>query len=581
MKYFFIFFLILSFLTPQVHAAVSTDNTALIQKLLAQIVVLQAELAKLIAQQGGTPSCTFTRLLVKGTQGADVTCLQNFLKSKGHFQGTATGLFGPMTEAAVSAWQHAEGIVAEPWEYGHFGEQSRNVYTRSIAEAKPGPIASVSAPAPNIPIVPTVPKILLTEDTTPPTLPTNVMAVAGSSSQITLSWNTSIDIGGAGLKGYAIYSVGTVAPLNEVPQTGTIFTHIGLTADTPYSYQIEAIDNAGNKSGKTSPISATTQASEYKGISKSVTLKPIPSWAEIVYHANNFIYVTDSTGSRELQITFDNSKHLEHVAVSFDRRYIVANYFTDVNIGGFSSRLVLYDLKNQTEIDVLPQFAMAGNGGVDWDPAGNIYFTGVDAYPGLNPNASSEYKKNLSANNIWRMNVDGTAPSLLVHFTDRGLGDVSVSEDGSLIAFMATRLNDGDTEIWVANSDGSNRKAIFKGGQAKVSSVHDPEISPDNQFVVFSQVNPNFHNFPHDGNANTAHDITRIDIRGAGPSIKLSAPGPISIIPDWKDQKILYLELTDQENPHYLGLTTMNVDGSQKIRIKPHANIGKWIPSAT
>jgi hypothetical protein len=117
------------FLVPlqPVQAVVTNDTTELIQKLLAQIIVLQTELAKLT---GNTTTCGFTRLLHFGVKGADVTCLQNYLKTQGYFTEIPNGNYGPYTMDAVSRWQKANGIIAEPKEYGLWGEQSRALYTR-------------------------------------------------------------------------------------------------------------------------------------------------------------------------------------------------------------------------------------------------------------------------------------------------------------------------------------------------------------------------------------------------------------------------------------------------------------------
>jgi chitodextrinase len=84
-------------------------------------------------------SCTFTRLLYEGVQGIDVICLQNFLKTKGFFTGTPTGLYGPATKLSVANWQRASGVVATPKEYGLFGEQSRLLYAKQSAPAPSSP----------------------------------------------------------------------------------------------------------------------------------------------------------------------------------------------------------------------------------------------------------------------------------------------------------------------------------------------------------------------------------------------------------------------------------------------------------
>jgi hypothetical protein len=136
MKHTFIAFIItLSIISTPLQgmqAATLADNTALIQKLLVQIQVLQTELNKLMGLPVGTSTCTFTRLLHFGVKGDDVTCLQNYLKSQGYFTEIPNGNYGPYTMSAVSQWQKANGIIAEPKEYGLWGEQSRALYTRKL-----------------------------------------------------------------------------------------------------------------------------------------------------------------------------------------------------------------------------------------------------------------------------------------------------------------------------------------------------------------------------------------------------------------------------------------------------------------
>lgn len=100
----------------------TTDLQAQIASLLSQIAALQAQL-----NAGGSAACSFTRDLTVGSQGADVTCLQNFLMGTGHFTfaGGATGYFGAITQAAVAAWQAANGVSNT----GYFGALSRAKYS--------------------------------------------------------------------------------------------------------------------------------------------------------------------------------------------------------------------------------------------------------------------------------------------------------------------------------------------------------------------------------------------------------------------------------------------------------------------
>ncbi len=87
-------------------------------------------------------ACTFTRDLTTNAKGPDVTCLQNYLTSTGHFtySGGATGFFGSITGAAVAQWQAANGITPA---VGYFGAKSRAKYSALWASG-PSPI-----PTPN------------------------------------------------------------------------------------------------------------------------------------------------------------------------------------------------------------------------------------------------------------------------------------------------------------------------------------------------------------------------------------------------------------------------------------------------
>jgi hypothetical protein len=102
-------------------AVVSTagaQSVADLQKMIADLT------AKIAAMSGSSSSAsaTFTRDLTVGSTGSDVTALQNWLASKGYFSGTATGYYGPVTKAAVAAYQAANGITPAA---GYFGPVTR------------------------------------------------------------------------------------------------------------------------------------------------------------------------------------------------------------------------------------------------------------------------------------------------------------------------------------------------------------------------------------------------------------------------------------------------------------------------
>lgn len=91
-------------------------------------------------------------------------------------------------------------------------------------------------------------------DTSPPSVPTGLIATAISSSQIDLSWTASAD--DIGVEGYNIYRDGVY--LKSVTTTSASDT--GLSPDTQYCYTVSAYDGAGNESDQSSQACATTSS---------------------------------------------------------------------------------------------------------------------------------------------------------------------------------------------------------------------------------------------------------------------------------------------------------------------------------
>jgi len=91
-------------------------------------------------------------------------------------------------------------------------------------------------------------------DTQAPTAPSGLSAAATSYNAIDLKWKASTD--NTGVTGYTIMRDGVpVAKVGAV----TSYTDGSLSANTGYSYQIQAVDAAGNVSPLSSKVSVTTQ----------------------------------------------------------------------------------------------------------------------------------------------------------------------------------------------------------------------------------------------------------------------------------------------------------------------------------
>lgn len=93
-------------------------------------------------------------------------------------------------------------------------------------------------------------------DVASPSVPTNLLAAAPSSTQVNLSWTASIDTGGSGLKGYMITRNGSLFATTTT--TATTYGDSGRSGTTLYSYTVAAYDVAGNTSAYSSATSVTT-----------------------------------------------------------------------------------------------------------------------------------------------------------------------------------------------------------------------------------------------------------------------------------------------------------------------------------
>lgn len=275
------------------------------------------------------------------------------------------------------------------------------------------------------------------------------------------------------------------------------------------------------------------------------------------------VFVADLDGNEVKLTDNDDGRQYEHAAISDDHRYLLTNYRYPGPDGLSRSQMSVTDLRNGEERAIADDFLEAGNGGVDWDRDGWIYFMAVRPDDG-------------DASAIYRARHDGSAVEQLTDSGDFD-ADVSVSEDGTMITFVRRSMSpDGPfTEIWVAGADGSDPRSVYRSGAVGVASAHDPEFSFDNRSVVFSLTNstvpPNYPSLE-----NTAHDICVLELGRTEPDC-ITAPGGISIIPDWhQDGSILFTEWREADG--YRGLTVIDEDGSEPVRLG-FGEFAKWIPN--
>ena len=91
-------------------------------------------------------------------------------------------------------------------------------------------------------------------DTTPPSVPANLISSSKTTTSVSLSWNVSTD--NVGVTGYEVYNGATLVTTT----TTTSYTVTGLSANTTYNFSVKAKDAAGNKSASSTSLSVTTNA---------------------------------------------------------------------------------------------------------------------------------------------------------------------------------------------------------------------------------------------------------------------------------------------------------------------------------
>src|SRR5258705_6564729 len=111
-------------------------------------------------------------------------------------------------------------------------------------------------------------------DTTAPTAPSGLTAVASSATQIGLTWTASTD--NVAVVGYRVERCSGVSCTTFAQITTTTalsFADSGLAASTSYSYRVLATDAAGNLSAYSNTASTTLTSG---GSSITVSVPPNP-----------------------------------------------------------------------------------------------------------------------------------------------------------------------------------------------------------------------------------------------------------------------------------------------------------------
>ena len=154
-------------------------------------------------------------------------------------QAASRAVFGALVSSSGVLTIGGNGIWNDEWLAGTIDEV--RVYARALSAAEIQ--ADMTQPV--------VPSPL--PDTQAPSTPTGFDVTSSTGNSITTAWDPSTD--DVGVTGYEVFRDGTSAGLTDAAPTTFVFA--GLSCGTSYLLEVQAIDAAGNRSGKAEQTAST------------------------------------------------------------------------------------------------------------------------------------------------------------------------------------------------------------------------------------------------------------------------------------------------------------------------------------
>lgn len=266
---------------------------------------------------------------------------------------------------------------------------------------------------------------------------------------------------------------------------------------------------------------------------------------------------------------------VRHASVSRDRKRILFNVGEDFS-GEIATRLYLVDLPSRRTYQLLPGFARVGVGGVDFAPNGDMVSAAV-------PLGNTQDPRVAEQSEVFRVSADLTSVMQLTNMPNRGIADVSISPDGTKLAFNALVLSSNNLEVVESDLDGTHPRVVIQGGAIWLDSVHDPEHSPDNLKVVYSRMRIRMPdgsqcgpNWSHGGPR--CHDLYVQTAVGGTPQ-RISPIGGTSVVPDWKGDHIVYAFSTGAGTTpgSWIGSVVSDANGYTMTPFGTYNLFAKWI----
>ena len=301
-----------------------------------------------------------------------------------------------------------------------------------------------------------------TLDTTAPTAPTNLGVTGKTDKTVGLAWTASTD--NTSVAGYEVWRGG----VKIASTTNTLYTDVGLTVNTAYTYQVRAYDPAGNFSAYSNLVSVTTNAQS--------------SWWNVAWGERVKITFDNSSQSEDLIhfpiLVILNSSRVNYSrmqANGADLRFIDADNTTVLchEIESWNSGGISY-----VWVDI-PYIKAGSNNNSIW-----LYFGNPDAPDGQNVNGTwnSNYKT------VWHLN-SGFSDSTVNHDSGSNHGSADAageiaggkSLNGASYITAAQNLNSwlgtsATFSAWIYTTQNGTNNAPDAPGITGVTSATEEKI---------------------------------------------------------------------------------------------------------
>lgn len=204
-------------------------------------------------------------------------------------------------------------------------------------------------------------KLILTtlgQDTTPPTVPTNLVATNTTKNGTTLSWAASTD--NVAVKGYNIYYLDNVL---FATTTNITYTFTNLIAEQRYSFTVKAIDADGNLSAASTNVIVDTLPEDSTPPTAPTNLKALETTSTST--TLSWTASTDNVGVTSYEIYHDNALIGSTAATTYTINYLMPEKEYIFSVKAKDRAKNLSEASNTVKVTTPKVIAYCASGGTD------------------------------------------------------------------------------------------------------------------------------------------------------------------------------------------------------------------------